>query len=65
MVRGLIDSGEPYTLKMLAINGGDLIRAGVAPGPMLGELLNRALDGVIEGDVRNERATLLSFLQLS
>lgn len=65
MVHGLLAAGEPYNLKMLAINGGDLIRAGVKPGPELGEMLNRALDGVIEGKVDNDRSTLLGFLDVA
>ena len=65
MVQWLLDAGEPYTLKMLAINGGDLIRAGVKPGPELGKLLNRALDGVIDGAVANDRVALLAYLGIA
>ena len=65
LVHGLLEAGEPYTLKMLAINGGDLIRTGVKPGPELGKLLNRALDGAIEGKVANDRAALLDYLHVS
>ena len=65
LVHGLLAAGEPYTLKMLAVNGGDVIRAGVKPGPELGELLNRALEGVIEGEVSNTREALLGYLQLA
>ena len=61
----LLKAGEPYTLKMLAINGGDLIRAGVKPGPELGQLLNSALDAVIEDDIPNEREALLVHLNLN
>ena len=49
---------------MLAINGGDLIRAGVQPGPELGQLLNDALDAVIEDDIPNDREALLAHLNL-
>ena len=65
MVHGLLDAGEPYTLKMLAINGGNLIHAGVKPGPELGKLLNRALDGVIDGAVANNRVALLDYLRIA
>ena len=61
----LLKAGEPYTLKMLAINGGDLIRAGVQPGPKLGQLLNAALDAVIENNVPNDREALLAHLNLN
>ena len=61
----LLKAGEPYTLRMLAINGGDLIRAGVKPGPELGQLLNAALDAVIEDNIPNEREALLVHLNLN
>ena len=64
LARELLAAGEPYRLKMLAINGGDLIRAGVKPGPELGQLLNAALDAVIEDNVPNEREALLAYLNL-
>ena len=64
LTRELLAAGEPYTLKMLAINGGDLIRAGVKPGPELGQLLNAALGAVIEGNIPNEREALLAHLNL-
>ena len=60
----LVDAGEAYSLKTLDLNGGDLIRAGVAPGREVGELLKRALDAEIAGDVPNERAELLGYLGL-
>ena len=50
---------------MLAVNGGDLIRAGVKPGPELGQLLNAALDAVIEDNIPNEREALLVHLNLN
>ena len=49
---------------MLAINGGDLIRAGVKPGPELGNLLNTALEAVIEDNIPNKREALLAHLNL-
>ena len=64
LTRELLAAGEPYRLKMLAINGGDLIRAGVKPGPELGQLLNAALDAVIEDNIPNEREALLAYLDL-
>lgn len=62
MCHELLEAGEPYTLKMLAVNGGDLIQAGIAPGPRIGELLHAALDAVIAGDVINEHDQLLAFV---
>ena len=64
LTRELLAAGEPYRLKMLAINGGDLIRAGVKPGPELGQLLSAALDAVIEDNIPNEHEALLAYLNL-
>ena len=44
---------------------GDLIRAGVKPGPELGQLLNAALEAVIEDNIPNDRETLLVHLNLN
>ena len=48
-----------FTLKDLAINGADLIAMGVPKGPMIGKLLNAALDRVIEDPGQNDREKLL------
>ena len=61
-VHRMLDEGDAYSLQTLAIHGGDLIRAGVTPGPGLGSLLNKALDACIEGKVPNEKDALLSFI---
>ena len=60
----LLTAGEAYSLKTLAISGGDLVRAGVRPGPRIGELLSRVLKATIVGAVANERTALLAFLGL-
>ncbi len=64
MARELVANGEPYCVKMLAISGSDLIAAGVAPGPRIGELLSRALDAVILDRVPNRAEDLLPALGL-
>ncbi|TXF36575.1 HD domain-containing protein [Collinsella sp. BA40] len=65
MVRELVANGDAYSVKMLAIGGRDLIDAGVRPGPRLGELLERALQAVMDGRVRNEAQPLLAYLGLA
>lgn len=60
----LLTAGEAYSLKTLAISGGDLVRAGIQPGPRIGELLGRVLKATIAGAVANERTALLAFLGL-
>ena len=41
------------------MNGRDVIEAGAVPGPEVGRVLNALLDSVIDGEVPNERDTLL------
>jgi tRNA nucleotidyltransferase (CCA-adding enzyme) len=48
-----------FSLSQLAVNGDDLIVAGIEPGPRLGEMLDSLLDAVIEGLLPNDRIVLL------
>lgn len=52
-------SGDCIGLKDMAVNGGDLIRAGMKPGPDMGSLLNRLFEEVLEVPERNTREYLL------
>jgi tRNA nucleotidyltransferase/poly(A) polymerase len=47
------------TLEGLAIDGNDLRKAGMNPGPQMGEVLRRLLERVIEDPELNERTMLL------
>lgn len=49
----------PLTVGELAVKGGDLIGAGIKPGPGMGEILNRLLEFVLEEPERNTRENLL------
>ena len=51
---------DPLTLQDLAVNGNDLIAAGVRPGPDVGEVLQRLLALVLEDPQRNTKEYLLS-----
>lgn len=62
MIRELVKNEEAYSIKTLAITGGDLIAAGIPAGPRIGMLLNRALEATMKGTVPNERMALLSYL---
>ncbi len=54
-------AGSPLTLRELAINGDDLVNGlGIAPGPAVGELLERLLGSVISDPTRNTREQLLA-----
>ena len=47
------------SLRDLAVNGHDLIAAGMKSGPEMGRVLNALLDRVIEDPSLNEKNTLL------
>lgn len=51
--------GQCLTLKDLAVNGRDVIAAGIAPGPEVGRVLEGLLEQVLSGEIPNERETLL------
>jgi tRNA nucleotidyltransferase/poly(A) polymerase len=56
-----LERGVPLTLRDLAVDGDDLQEScGVAPGPLMGSLLDRLLEAVIADPARNERETLLA-----
>lgn len=49
------------SLKSLAISGDDLLGLGMAPGPQMGQLLNNILEQVADGELKNDRAALLTY----
>ncbi len=65
MVRELLVNHEAYSLQTLDLSGGDLVAAGIKPGPRVGELLKRALEAAVDGVVRNDRSELLAYLRLT
>ncbi len=50
---------ECFTLKQLAVNGNDLIKAGITDGKTIGRILSLLLDLVIEEKIINEKSQLL------
>ena len=58
----IVAQGQCFSLKDLAVNGEDVIAAGVAPGPEVGRVLNKLLEQVVNGDAANERQELLKLL---
>lgn len=59
----IVAQGQCFSLKDLAVNGRDVIAAGVAPGPEVGRVLNALLEQVVCGEIANSREALL--LQLA
>ena len=59
----IVAQGQCFSLKDLAVNGRDVIAAGIAPGPEVGRVLNGLLERVTSGEITNERETLLRLLR--
>jgi tRNA nucleotidyltransferase (CCA-adding enzyme) len=54
------NQGQPTTQASLAINGNDLIQAGVPQGPQIGRVLQALTDAVVENPQLNNRDQLLT-----
>jgi tRNA nucleotidyltransferase (CCA-adding enzyme) len=50
-----------FTLRNLAVNGQDLLQAGLAPGPVMGRILTNLLDLVLSEQLPNEKESLLAY----
>ena len=57
-LRHIMDTGECWNLKMLALTGNDLIRLGFKPGKQFGEILETLLDHVIRNPEDNRKEVL-------
>jgi len=53
------EAGDCISLKMLAVNGGDLMKAGLKQGKEFGEILSWLLDMVLENPALNEKDRLM------
>ena len=51
------------TLKDLAVDGRDVIAAGIEPGPEVGRVLEGLLERMPSGEIPNERETLMAILR--
>ncbi|ERI95626.1 HDIG domain protein [Clostridiales bacterium oral taxon 876 str. F0540] len=58
-VKKILESGEPFTVSQLKINGNDLIALGFKPGKYIGTILNELLEKVMEKPELNNRDSLL------
>ena len=55
----IIEQQQCFSLKDLAVNGRDLIEAGISEGAEIGVILNRLVDMVIDEEVANDKEVLL------
>jgi tRNA nucleotidyltransferase/poly(A) polymerase len=62
-LRTAIDQKTPLSLKELAVDGNDLQRLGIPPGPRLGQILHTLLDHVLDDPTQNSPACLLPLAQ--
>ncbi len=58
----LVAQGQCFSLKDLAINGRDVIAAGVTSGPEVGRVLEGLLERVLSEDIPNEREILIKLV---
>ena len=61
IVDDVIRSGDCFSVKALAINGKDLLNLGFASGPLIGEVLTKMLEKVIDGSLNNNREELINY----
>lgn len=60
MMHRIIEQGQCFSLKDLAVRGSDLIAAGMKQGPEIGEALDYLLERVIAGETDNAKDALLA-----
>ena len=58
----IIAEKQCFSLKDLAVNGNDLIAAGITDGRTIGQALKEALEEVIDGRLANEKEILMSWI---
>ena len=58
----VIESNDAFTLRQLALRGGDVMQLGIPAGPDVGRALQSALDAVIDGRVPNEHDALIGYI---
>lgn len=57
----VLEQDQVFSLKQLAIKGGDILSLGVEPGPVVGDTLAACLDAVIDERIPNDRERLIAF----
>ncbi len=63
VAQSIKEDNECYLLKDLAIDGNDLIKVGLEPGPVIKDLLRGYLKDVLEGKLENTKEALIQDLR--
>lgn len=63
MARAVIAQGQCFSLKDLAVDGRDVMAAGIPPGPQVGQALQALLAQVVNGELPNDKETLLASIK--
>lgn len=63
MYREILEKQECLTIKELAVNGKDLMEAGMSPGKEIGEMLKKLLAIVLEEPEKNTKEVLLEIVK--
>ena len=59
----VIEQEGRFRLKDLSINGKDLISLGFKEGPIIGKILNKVFDEVINGDIINDKDKIIEYIE--
>ena len=62
-IEQIVADNECFKIKDLQVNGNDLIDIGVPKGREVGNVLNEIFNLVIEGELDNEKETILAFVK--
>ena len=60
--QAVLREGQCFSLKQLAVTGCDLLQLGIPQGPQVGALLEQLVQAVIDGQVENQKETLLAYV---
>lgn len=63
LVKKIREEESCFDLSGLAVKGDDLLALGIPAGPEVGTLLHELLEKVIDGELPNDKAALLTYLQ--
>ena len=63
LYKEILDRGECVCIKELAVDGKDLMTAGVKQGKQIGEILSDLLETVLEEPEKNEKEILLAYVK--